>query len=231
METTIAYSYDKNEKFFNGKAIARQDPMEPEKFLYPANSTPIAPPSYEEYTIPVFDEEIQEWVIVDDFRGLKIYNKNTGEEKINEKIGPVDEEYTIIPKPGIFYEWDEDQNDWVPSLDLIRQNTFTQIKSDYTKLLKEPIEFEGYLFPTNESNKSEYFGVLSAWTKSSSPDSFVFFTVEGEAIELKYDEVKELSKKILERTQNLNRNLTSALQTTKKMNSIKELQKIRLGEA
>jgi hypothetical protein len=56
----IGYLYNNNFEL-SGSVVLRPNPLEPNKYLTPANCTTVAPPNYNQEQIPVFNVESQDW--------------------------------------------------------------------------------------------------------------------------------------------------------------------------
>lgn len=80
----IYYLYDDKTGEYTGKTEARVDKLESEKqgkviYLKPRNATEKEPPEKKEYKTAFWNGE--KWVLVQDYRGLNMFNPKTGEEK------------------------------------------------------------------------------------------------------------------------------------------------------
>jgi hypothetical protein len=74
------YNYDPVTKEFLSVEEADKSPLEPDVYLFPANSTTVAAPTeLEEHKTPCFNTETKQWSIVDDYREVKLYSKETKE--------------------------------------------------------------------------------------------------------------------------------------------------------
>ncbi len=66
-----------------GSGQALRDPVEPEYFLMPADSTDQPPPESGEHQAAVFDREGQEWSLVDDWRGHEYWTQDGQQHSIS----------------------------------------------------------------------------------------------------------------------------------------------------
>lgn len=97
----------------NGELIsegqARPDPLEPGRFLIPANAT-IIEPSSEEGKVSCFING--EWINKEEIRGKKYWDKETG---LSIEVGDLDfiasEALTDVPRPSENHKWANDS--WV----------------------------------------------------------------------------------------------------------------------
>lgn len=62
------YNYHSEYKHFTGESMADESPLEPGAFLYPSNSTTIAPPPHEYGKVSVWNDGF--WEQIEDHRGL-----------------------------------------------------------------------------------------------------------------------------------------------------------------
>ena len=90
------YKYSKTTKEYLGYMEAYLDPLESEKqgreiFVIPPYFTTVAPKFPKEDNAVVFNGT--DWEEVEDFRGLKVYDKKTGKEIIITELGPISEIY------------------------------------------------------------------------------------------------------------------------------------------
>ena len=99
----IIYHYD-DSGLYSGSGEARPNPLEPDAYLMPRNSTKLEPPPAGEKEIPVWDGK--GWTIYPDFRGQTGYKIDSGEKIIITAVGPWPEDLATEPKPGPEYLWD-----------------------------------------------------------------------------------------------------------------------------
>lgn len=88
------YHYSAQTGEYKKTTKARPDPMEPGKFLVPANATSIAPPALSDNEAAVFNGTA--WSVVPDYRG-EWYDFRT--LVIITELGPLPEGYTAEPVP------------------------------------------------------------------------------------------------------------------------------------
>ena len=101
---------------YYSKEFAWESPREKGKFLIPAGCVTIEPPKVNEKEVPVFDRSKKQWVIFEDHRGEKLYNKETKEEFVVTAIGklPAMPELTDKkPSEEPYIIWDEKSKDWI----------------------------------------------------------------------------------------------------------------------
>jgi len=101
-----AYLYD-NENFYLGSTSLQESPLEPGIYFDQPNSTRIAPPSYGENEIPVWNGS---WGIAPDYSGKPYYSKIDKSEKRFERGEAFDLNYTdLIPPPEVYVVWQGDK--------------------------------------------------------------------------------------------------------------------------
>lgn len=105
------YNYDPETFELISEGLADINPLSPNEFILPQFSTSIAPPEIDEHQIPVFIN--LEWVLIDDYRGEKVYDKQSLEEFTIKTLGKIPDEFTSIEPPNSYCEWDYVQNAWV----------------------------------------------------------------------------------------------------------------------
>ena len=111
--TKIIYNYDEN-GVYTGQGIAQIDPMDNTKFLAPAMSTEITPPSFSNEQIPVFSNN--NWSLVEDNRGKLVYDKTTGDSFVINSVGSLPSNVTLVKppiNPSIKYLFDETTKSWI----------------------------------------------------------------------------------------------------------------------
>ncbi len=109
------YNYDPVTKEFLSVEEADKSPLEPDVYLFPANSTTIATPSgLEKHKTPCFNIETKQWSIVDDYREVKLYSKET-KEIVFAALGQTPEvlNATTLQPTNAYDTWDELTQTWV----------------------------------------------------------------------------------------------------------------------
>lgn len=109
------YNYDAITKEFLNTEEADTSPLEPDIYLFPANSTTItAPIDLEEYKTACFSVETNQWVIIDDYREVKLYSKET-KEIVFAALGQTLEALnaTILQPTSVYDTWDELTQTWI----------------------------------------------------------------------------------------------------------------------
>ena len=99
------YKYDVNTREYLGYMEAYLDPLETvqqghDVYVIPPNFTVVKPEQPAEGCTAIFNGE--EWVIVEDNRGLKVYDKKSGKELLITELGCIPEGY-VLEKP-VFIE-------------------------------------------------------------------------------------------------------------------------------
>ena len=99
------YKYDKDTKEYLGYMEAYLDPLETiqqgkDVYVLPPNFTTIKPERPEGDGTVIFNGEA--WTPIEDYRGLKVYDKKNGQEHIMNELGSIPERYSTV-KP-VFIE-------------------------------------------------------------------------------------------------------------------------------
>jgi len=87
------YSYHPTTGEYMGETVASPSPLEPGKYLHPANTTEVEPPGADECEAAVWNGE--NWHVVDDFRGRKGYIN--GIETVIKTLGPLPDGWSDEP--------------------------------------------------------------------------------------------------------------------------------------
>ena len=109
------YNYDPVTKEFLSVEEADKSPLEHDVYLFPANSTIIvAPTELEEHETPCFNTETQRWSVVDDYREIKLYSKET-KEIVFAALGQTPEALnaTLLQPTSDYDAWDESTQNWI----------------------------------------------------------------------------------------------------------------------
>ena len=133
------YNYDPVTKEFLSVEEADKSPLEPDVYLLPANSTTIATPSdLEKHKTPCFNIETKQWSIVDDYREVKLYSKET-KEIVFAALGQTPEELNATPlRPtGDYDSWDELTQTWIYNSDLETSEVKLSVDNKIKTLVQE----------------------------------------------------------------------------------------------
>jgi hypothetical protein len=115
------YNYSAETREFLGAGVARESPMEPGVFIFPAYSTEVEPPSTSDYECAIFTGE--GWDIVPDYRGVTYYLSWDDEGITITELGisPPKDSFTTKPeKPPATFE------DKVQMVDMQRREAYKQ---------------------------------------------------------------------------------------------------------
>ena len=92
------YFYDPITGEFIGLTLLDRDPLS-NGFLLPANAT-LTAPKIEDGKAAIYDGKNDTWRLIDDYRGVEVYNIDGGHAYIVEQIGELPTEVTLIkPEP------------------------------------------------------------------------------------------------------------------------------------
>lgn len=134
------YNYDKSTKEFLNAVDARENPLEKGKFLIPANATTIEPLVDKVGFAVCFDEANNEWVYIEDNRGIKSYATDTKQEKVVEYIGAIESGFTDLV-PAINDIWDGAK--WVADIVAVKKSKLKLIKSQFNTVSNENVVLNG----------------------------------------------------------------------------------------
>jgi len=129
------YRYDGTTGEYLGTSEARLDPLESQNtgkdvYLIPANATTDAPATAGENQAAVYSGG--KWSLVDDYRGQKYWNKDTGAVVTIEDLGAVSTDLVSIAPDGLFApKWDGTQ--WTESA-LVYNSQVVATKADVDRI-------------------------------------------------------------------------------------------------
>ena len=104
------YNYDPATGEFTSTALADASPLEPGKFLLPANATLQAPPQAGAHQVAVFDGKA--WTLRKDLRNAELYSTQTGERITVSDIGHNPADATSVARPNAGYAWNAEAQVW-----------------------------------------------------------------------------------------------------------------------
>jgi hypothetical protein len=148
MSYKIVYQYDKDTKELVGEIRVQESPLEPGIFLCPDNTIDVKPISTEEKNkIIIFNEQLQNWEIVDDYRNVKIIKKDKSEIIEIKEIGKsiIDYPDYDIHNSELDYsilKYDLLNKEWIEDIDVIKNIKKNEIVSSFET------EFQNGHFPS-----------------------------------------------------------------------------------
>ncbi|MDR0736137.1 MAG: hypothetical protein LBF51_04770 [Zoogloeaceae bacterium] len=74
------YNYSASTGEYTGEGVAFPSPLEAGVYLVPANATTTPPPQAGEYEAALFDVAQNQWTLAPDYRGVTLYDKESGAE-------------------------------------------------------------------------------------------------------------------------------------------------------
>ncbi|MFA5161136.1 MAG: tail fiber assembly protein [Elusimicrobiales bacterium] len=98
------YNYSPRTGEFLFASTADASPLEPGKYLIPADATEQVPPPPGTQQVAVFKDGA--WTLQPDLRGQKFYRKSDGIPVVMASIGVVPYEFTTAPRPSESHSWD-----------------------------------------------------------------------------------------------------------------------------
>ena len=126
------YNYHRVTKEFTSVSDARPDPAFPGKWLLPACSTAVAPPSVGAHEVAIFNGVA--WEVQQDYRGVPAWSVVDASPVIISAIGPLDDDIVILdPSAHNHPVWSG--NGWVnddeAELAAVRKKKILEIKKAY----------------------------------------------------------------------------------------------------
>ena len=183
------YNYDDNGEFLN-EANATPDPLEKGKFLIPAKATKIKPLSgLKANETQVFKDG--KWQKTADFRGTKIYNKETQEEYIQKELGEIADEWTtLVPKEN--QKWSA--NKWIDDTEKILNIKVAELNTERdNKLTSLTVEYEGN---TYQADMRSIIAMQSKIFAKSASTTIEWITADNKVVSMKEAELSKILKLI-----------------------------------
>jgi hypothetical protein len=139
------YNYDKNTFEFLSASEAKINPIATARkgknvYLCPAYAT-FDEPNLTPQENKCFVYKDNKWQYTDDFRGQRVFNKQTKEGHLIDTIGAIHDGFTIF-RPKDTDDWDSEQNKWVAN---VRSAEIKRIKTDYNNAIST-----GFSYPFGE---------------------------------------------------------------------------------
>ncbi|WP_270687242.1 tail fiber assembly protein [Aeromonas sp. D3] len=107
------------------------------------------------------------WELVDDHRGLVVYDKTTTHPQTIGELGPLPESVTTQVPPGQFVIWDEAEQSWVTDQVTEQAHSRQMAESQQTTLLLVANQQIAIIAPAVEGGyaKPEHAQLLAAWQR------------------------------------------------------------------
>lgn len=128
----IRYKYDETNYKYIGEHECQESPLEPGQYLYPPNTTEVAPP-FDQPGVYHYSESTNTWVVFEDRSKRIWYHKSNGELVENYDVN-LEYTYTEDPRPHKFSIYNEFGYCWVDDVDGIK-STAMDILSEWKNYL------------------------------------------------------------------------------------------------
>lgn len=174
------YVYNKITKELIGSMDAYLDPLETQLrgtniYSIPPYTTPIPPQGFQEGMVNVYNEETKCWSLVEDNRGMTVYNKKTGIPLVITELGEIPEDYT---------------KEKVYSLQELKDKKREEINSKYLEAVKTLAKFNSISESVEQRDRLNKFisslGAQSASFYENSVGEVVFVSAEDAEFAAKY---------------------------------------------
>ena len=202
------YNFNKITGEFLGESTAHIDPLETQQqeknvYLMPANATLIAPPTVNKNEVAIFNGE--QWEIKKDFRGQKVFNKNSREETTIKNIGEIDANFTKIAPANEYQVWSNESNKWVideSKRAIILRQLKDNINFERDSKGYEPIEYNNKLYKADVISQNDI--TTAALQSLAYPNLFPKQWIsEDGAVELSVADIQGIALAIGNRRQTL----------------------------
>lgn len=140
-------------------------------FMFPPdNATRIAPPSeFPKGTYPCWSPDAQNWVLLPDYRQLRLWDKKSGQEVFPGTINCPSSAIDVAP-PSQYCSWDDEKNEWVKDqtredADLVNQRTKKKA-SELTVASKQIDQIDEIVIVLEEDDPDSaapYSALLKEW--------------------------------------------------------------------
>lgn len=203
--TPKIYHYD-SYRCYTETTDASPDPLEPGRYLIPANATDTAPPEIPENHAAQWNGEA--WEIVEDWRGTMVYstNGNDGDRMMHEP-GAIPDGYTKDAPPDGLHTWHAETQTWQPdpekqaaAIEAARERVWEQIKNKRHDNLRGGVFVKSIKkwFHTNDESRAQYTFMR---TLPQLPDGLQWKTMDNSFITLTAALLDELSLTMLQNEQ------------------------------
>ncbi len=187
------YNYDDNGEFLN-ETQAYPNPMEKGKFLIPAKATTIKPLSnLKANETQVFKND--KWQKIADFRGTKIYNKETQEVETQKELGEIPTDWTtLVPKEN--QKWSADK--WIDDTEKILDKAKNDLRAERDDLLKNlEVKHDNNIYQADRISLGYIKDIIA---DLSSNETIDFILKNNEVITITENELKKVLGKARTKT-------------------------------
>ncbi|OFC63182.1 tail fiber assembly protein [Candidatus Erwinia dacicola] len=101
----------------------------------PANCTEIAPPAIPFDHVAIFDEAKQAWSLIEDHRGVTVYDTTSGASTVIEELGPLPENVVTTAPSGKYEKWDGKA--WIKDEDAEKNALLAEATNKQNQLITE----------------------------------------------------------------------------------------------
>jgi len=129
----------------------------------PANCTEIAPPAIPVDHVAIFDEATQAWSLIEDHRGVTVYDTASGASTVIEELGPLPENVVMTAPSGKYEKWDGKA--WIKDEEAEKDALLAEATAKQSQLITEARQVIGewqtalMLGSLSDSNKAK----LQTW--------------------------------------------------------------------
>lgn len=181
----ILYVYDKDTKEYRGEIGANLDPLESalqgrEIFVVPPYCTPVKPKSFKDNKVNIYNELERSWTLIEDNRGLTVYNKKTREESVINGLGPIPTGFTIN-KP---FDLQEYKDEILEKLNV----AYSKAQSTSVKVGKVEVTLD------------DRFSLAKVLEFLTDEHPTYFFDMKDESVELGKEYIEKIIKELYERS-------------------------------
>lgn len=99
----------------------------------PANCTDIEPPKEQAGKVAIYNHDKASWDLVDDYRGITVFNTVTGEPVYISELGTLPKDTTLLAPDGPYQKWNG--KEWVKDDEAYKQGMLDKAETHRQELL------------------------------------------------------------------------------------------------
>ncbi|MBX3503320.1 MAG: DUF4376 domain-containing protein [Alphaproteobacteria bacterium] len=161
MSAPILFHVDRFGAFNGATSTARRSPAdEGEVWLIPEGATTKAPPVPQTGKVAVLHTGT--WSVVDDHRGLTVYDKATGAARVIEAPGSIGEDETPEGPPTPLHRWSGDG--WALPLDDAKALRLAEVRAELTRRNAQGFTYGGVVYQLDEASQARITALVTKAT-------------------------------------------------------------------
>lgn len=122
------------------------------------------------------------WELVEDHRGITVYNTENGSRMTVTELGPLPDNLTAVAPESQFDKWTE--NGWQKDVTAIKANLISNIKKHRDQLTAEYIIVDGYHFHSDTNSRIQQMTLTKMGKENKIPPGLMWQTKNSGLVEL-----------------------------------------------